>query len=123
MRGSRYFARFTPRAVVAPKIIIVEWNQALTHGDNARPRCIERHRFNQCAIHAGLPDGRLRSYGKSTHVIRMPLRRVNRIALFSEQWVFRSRRSDYPFLAIHNGNAHAQRPEIHTCYQCHALIL
>ena len=112
MRGVGNLRRFALRAMIAPKVILVQRLHVLVDGNHRRARRIERNRLNLIAANARLLQDFAASRRQRAHVIFMRLRRVLRIFTLAVQRIFGDGRIQQPSLAVHQRNAHAQGSEI-----------
>jgi hypothetical protein len=93
---------FTPSAMIAPEIVIVEGLEALADRDNARSCRVYSNRVDFFAGHASRSDGLPRGLGERTHMVTVALGGMVGIVLPSMQGVIAYPNSEHSSLAVNN---------------------
>ena len=88
------------RAMIAPQVVFIERLEALTHGNYARSRRIERDRSHLRAIDARRLQRIFRRRGQRSHLVGVRLCRVIWVLSLAVQRIAGRRSPDRPFLAV-----------------------
>src|SRR5579859_4660443 len=98
--------------MIAPEVVIIEWNQAFTHWHNTRTRGIERDRGYLPAIGAGCAQSLLHGRDQRFHVIGVLLGGVIGVFFLKDERVFRDTRAQPSLQMIEDRNTYAECSEI-----------
>src|SRR5437660_904511 len=119
-RGLRDFRSLRFRAVIAPKVVVIERLEVFPNGNHRGTRRVQRNGANLVASRPGFFHSLSRGRGQSFHVIHMRLRGKFGILPLAVKGIFSDCGSQQPAVAIHQRNTHAQSPEVNASNYRHS---
>ena len=122
MRQFRDLRRFLLGPVVAPQVILVQWPHLIVDRDNAGAGSIQCNGLHLVTRNARGGHSFARRVRQRSHVIFVGLCREFRIFALAVQGILGNRGRQNPSFAVYDGDAHAERAEIHSCHNRHGLL-